>query len=313
MQRISALKMASIAISLCAATAISSPAQTVTTLANFSNNGSSPIGDLVQGFDGKFYGVTLYGPSRTGVGTVYDVSSSGTLSLLNKFQSYYGQNWLGYQGGLTLAASGNFYSSAPQGGTYGGGAIYEATPQGKVSALYNFCTHANSQGDCADGGIPMAGVIQAVNGNLYGTTYSGGAGTSNFGTIFELTLGGKLTTLYTFCTQNGCPDGQNPVGLLQAQDRNFYGITKTSGANGPYGTLFKMNGTGTLTTLYSFCSVKSVVGSDTECLDGYNPGTVVQGGNGNLYGSTLYGGAIPVRDASPAVAARSLRLLPRAN
>jgi uncharacterized repeat protein (TIGR03803 family) len=277
-------------LALCALTATSSPAQTVTTLADFSNNGYSPTGDLVQGFNGEFYGVTLYGPSSTGVGTVYDVTSSGTLSVLNKFQSYYGQNWLGYQGGLTLATNGNFYGSAPQGGTYGYGAIYQATSRGKLTALYNFCSQINSQGDCADGGDPSSGVIQAFNGNLYGTAYDGGAGTSNSGTIFALTLAGKLTTLYTFCTQTACLDGQNPVGLLQAQNQNFYGITSSGGLNGPYGTVFKMNGTGVLTTLYSFCSSKSVVNHDTECKDGNAPGTLVQGTDGNFYGTTLYGG-----------------------
>lgn len=289
MQPFSILKMASVAIALCAATAISSPAQTVTTLADFSISGYSPIGDLVQGFNGEFYGVTLSGPGRTGVGTAFDVTSSGKLSLLNRFQSYYGQNWLGYQGGLMLAANGNFYSSAPQGGTNGAGVIYELTPEGKLNALYNFCSQSNSQGDCADGGDPNAGVIQAANGNFYGTAYDGGV-SGDFGTIFELTPAGALTTLYTFCLQNGCFDGQNPAGLLQAQDGNFYGITTTGGANGPYGTVFKMNAKGVLTTLHSFCSQKNVVEKKTECEDGYESGTLVQGANGNFYGTTLYGG-----------------------
>ena len=282
-------KMASLAIVLCAASAISSPAQTVTTLADFSNNGYSPTGDLVQGFNGKFYGVTLYGPGRTGVGTVYDVTSTGTLSLLNTFQSFYGQNSLGYQGGLTLGVNGNFYGSAPQGGANGFGVIYQVTPAGKLRALYNFCSQLNTQGDCADGGVPSAGVLQAANGNLYGTAYNGGV-SGNFGTIFELTPAGTLTTLYTFCLQNGCLDGQNPAGLLQAQDGNFYGITTSGGANGAYGTVFKRNARGVLTTLHSFCSEKKVVGSETECVDGHQPGTLVQGANGNLYGTTIYGG-----------------------
>jgi len=86
MQRFNILKMACIAFAFCVTAAVSSPAQTVTSLADFSTNGYSPTGDLVQGFNGEFYGVTLYGPRRTGVGTFYDVTSSGTLSLPEHIQ-----------------------------------------------------------------------------------------------------------------------------------------------------------------------------------------------------------------------------------
>jgi uncharacterized repeat protein (TIGR03803 family) len=74
-----------------------------------------------------------------------------------------------------------------------------------------------------DGANPHAGVIQATDGNFYGTTVNGGA--NNFGTIFKLTPSGTLTTLYTFCSQTNCTDGDWGASLVQGADRNFYGTT----------------------------------------------------------------------------------------
>jgi uncharacterized repeat protein (TIGR03803 family) len=111
-------------------------------------------------------------------------------------------------------------------------------------------------------GVNPGGLVQATNGDLYGTTVGGGA--YGNGTVFRITPSGTLTTLYSFCAQSGCTDGANPVaGLVQATNGDFYGTTIGGGANnnsctynteGGCGTVFKITPSGTLTTLYSFCS-----------------------------------------------------------
>src|ERR1035437_89259 len=100
-------------------------------------------------------------------------------------------------------------------------------------------------------------VAQATNGDFYGTTQQGGANCvpDGCGTVFKITPGGMLTTLYSFCAQIGCTDGSIPyAGLIQATNGDLYGTTADGGANGNYGTIFKITPGGALTTLYSFCS-----------------------------------------------------------
>jgi uncharacterized repeat protein (TIGR03803 family) len=148
------------------------------------------------------------------------------------------------------------------------------------TTLYSFC----SQAECADGDAPAAGLVQATNGNFYGTTYYGGA--HGDGTVFEITVGGKLTTLYSFCSKAECTDGTAPeAGLLQATNGNFYGTTSDYGTVYGDGTVFEITAGGELTTLYSFCS-------KAECTDGTAPEAgLLQATNGNLYGTTEAGGA----------------------
>src|ERR1019366_7834316 len=132
--------------------------------------------------------------------------------------------------------------------------------------------------------------VQATNGYLYGTTEFGGAGPygSGGGTVFKITPSGTLTTVYSFCSQSGCADGDDPVaGLVQATDGNFYGTTDYGGAGkyGSGGTVFKITPSGKLTTLYSFCS-------QSRCTDGEYPyAALVQATNGDFYGTTYVGGA----------------------
>jgi uncharacterized repeat protein (TIGR03803 family) len=147
--------------------------------------------------------------------------------------------------------------------------------------LYNFC----SQSNCADGVEPYSGLVQATDGNYYGTTLAGGAYFGCFvgscGTVFKITPDGTLTTLHSF----DIADGANPqAGLIQATNGDFYGTTLYGGANGQ-GTIFKITPSGTLTTLYSFCA-------QVNCADGSVPQAgLIQGANGNFYGTTSGGGA----------------------
>src|SRR5579862_9458673 len=104
--------------------------------------------------------------------------------------------------------------------------------------------------DGANGKFPQSVLKQATDGDFYGTAQQGGA--HGYGTVFKITSGGTLTTLYSFCARSGCTDGEYPLGLIQATNGNFYGTTVNGGAHS-HGTVFKITPSGRLTTLYSFC------------------------------------------------------------
>jgi uncharacterized repeat protein (TIGR03803 family) len=282
------------AVVLWAAAEMILPAQTVTTLFSFGEtNGAQPLAGLVQGTDGYLYGTTQLGGincAPNGCGTVFKVSPGGTLKTLYSFCAFYqcldGATPLA---GLVQTASNEFYGTTIVGGSSsycpnspyspGCGTIFKITPQGALTVLYNFC----SQSGCADGAYPFAGLVQATNGDLYGTTDFGGA--NNAGTIFKITASGSLTTLYSFCSITGCADGAFPqAGLVQAANGDLYGTTTSGGANAT-GTVFKATLSGALTTLYSFCA-------QSGCTDGSYPHAgLVQAANEELYGTTASGGA----------------------
>lgn len=192
--------------------------------------------------------------------------------------------------GLVQGIDGDFYGTTAIGGSrrcapIGCGGIFRIDSQGTLTGL-------DFEG--ADGSLPEASLILATNGNFYGTTKNGGSGvpcgSTEFpgcGEIFEVAAAGKLMTLYSFlCTQTGCPEGFSPLAaLIQAADDNFYGTTFSggSGTNGG-GTVFKITPSGTLTTLYNFCT-------EANCADGYLLyAGLVQADDGNFYGATFEGG-----------------------
>jgi len=279
---------------LCAVTVITASAQTFTTLVSFiESEGQSPVGSLVQGFDGNLYGLTVFGGQHT-AGTVFRITPSGTLTRLYSFCSKTNcTDGRSPEGGLVLAPNGNFYGITAIGGADGSGTVFKITPSGMLTTLYNFCSKTN----CADGANPD-GLVRGTDGNLYGTTQVGGANNSSIcqnvgcGTVFKITLSGTLTTLHSFCSQTSCADGAIPyAGVVQATNGNFYGTTRQGGGNkicdagAGCGTVFKITGAGTLTTLYSFCS-------QTNCDDGaFSTAGLVQATNGNLYGTTFLGGS----------------------
>jgi uncharacterized repeat protein (TIGR03803 family) len=268
---------------LCAITAVSLTAQTFKSLASFNGtDGAGPQAGLVQATNGDLYGVTGGGGLNSS-GTVFKMTPRGALTTVYNFCSLAncadGSSPLG---ALVQATNGYLYGTTQQGGMYGGGTVFKITPSGSLTTLYSFCSPG-----CTDGANPFAGLIQASNGDLYGTTAAGGSGTGagGSGTIFKITPGGALTTLYTFCSQSLCADGSEPLaGLIQATNENFYGTTLAGGAHGE-GTIFKITPGGALTTLHSFCSRKG-------CSDGSNPeSALVQATNGDFYGTTAFGGA----------------------
>ena len=136
--------------------------------------------------------------------------------------------------GLIQTADGNLYGTTYYGGSHNYGTVFQLAPGGALTTLHRFCLSA-----CADGKYPYAGLVQATNGELYGTTSEGGANLS--GTIFKITPTGTFTTLYSFCSQPGCPDGSSPYGgLMQSTDGDLYGTTFYGGAN-KYGTIFRLS------------------------------------------------------------------------
>jgi uncharacterized repeat protein (TIGR03803 family) len=228
------------------------------------NNGMNPVAGLVQGSDGNFYGTTSAGGAY-GFGTIFRMTSAGALTTLVSFDD---QNGATPSPALTIGSDGNFYGTTENGGIYGLGTVFRMTLAGIFTNLYSF-TGGN------DGANPIPGVVQAADGNFYGTTYDGGADGS--GTLFEITSAGLLTTRYTF---TGSADGGNPwAGLVQASDGNLYGATQFAGTYG-FGTVFQLPPTGLLATMAQF-----------DGYDGGNPSAaLIQGKDGSLYGTTEGGG-----------------------
>jgi uncharacterized repeat protein (TIGR03803 family) len=254
----------------CATTAITMPAQTFTTLVNFSGtNGSGPAAPLGQGPDGNLYGTTAGGGAHNG-GTFFKMTPAGNLTTLYNFCSQTScTDGSGPNTELAQTITGKFYATTAGGGANGWGTVFEITPAGNLTTIYSFCSQAN----CADGSDPL-GVVLGANGDLYGVTQGGGTG--DLGTIFEVTPTGKLTTLYSFSAS----EGFLPLaGLVQATNGNFYGTASHGGSEGD-GTVFEITPAGNLTTLISF-----------DGSDGEGPSAaLVQAANGSFYGTTDLGG-----------------------
>jgi uncharacterized repeat protein (TIGR03803 family) len=290
-------RIACIVVVFCVVTAVASPAQTLTTIFSFSGTHGSYPGAIIQGTDGNFYGATQYGgtsidcPYSLGCGTIFKITPEGNLTTLYDFCSksscadgatpvgtlaqgtdgnFYGAT---LSGGANNAANCSFQSPAPRCGT-----VFRITPAGTLTTIYSFCAQAN----CADGFNPQAGLIQATNGNFYGTTWEkANSGEGAFGTVFELTPTGKLTTLHSF----NWTDGAAPVsGLLQANNGNIYGTTQEGGSLGN-GTIFEIAAAGTFGSLYSFAGHGLFEGSFTA------PNALIQAAHGSLYGTTYSGGS----------------------
>ncbi|HLZ42803.1 MAG TPA: choice-of-anchor tandem repeat GloVer-containing protein [Candidatus Sulfotelmatobacter sp.] len=262
-------------------------AQTYTTLTTFNGaNGDSPFYvSLVQGANGNFYGTTVTGGDIAtscsngqgfDCGTVFELTPGGNLTTIYTFcaQDNCADGLLPYSG-LTLGRDGNFYGTTSLGGTlFGEGTIYKVTPTGQLTTLYSFCSQLN----CTDGSYPIAGVVQASNGNFYGTTLQGGA--YNQGVVYQVSPGGTYKVLHSFCALTNCTDGSAPfAGLMQASNGALYGTTSAGGAHGA-GTVFAITPSGKFQTLHSF-----------DFTDGSGPTSVLlQTSNGAIYGTTVYGG-----------------------
>jgi uncharacterized repeat protein (TIGR03803 family) len=256
------------------AASLSFPAQSFAAILHTftGGDGDSPASTLASA-GGNYFGTTLYGGvggaggSRSGWGTVYEISATGSFSSLYKFTN--GADG-GTPSGLTYGTDGNFYGTTSKGGAHGFGTVFQLTGSGTLSTLYSF----NGSTD----GLGGAALVQGKDGNLYGTSTGGGSG---HGTLFEINASTHaFSTLHTF--GGGASDGAAPMsGLIQASDGNFYGTTSQGGSAGG-GTVFKMDQTGGVTVLHSFAYTDP---------SGFSPfAALVQGSDGSLYGSTYVGG-----------------------
>ena len=234
------------------------------------NDGSFPFGALIQGSDGNFYGTTSSGGANND-GTVFRITPAGLETVLYSFGGTPGDGAIP-RAGLILGSDGNFYGTTQIGGVNAYGTVFRITPAGVETVLYSF------GGPPGDGSAPFAALIQGSDGNFYGTTNGGGA--NFYGTVFMITPAGLETVLYSF---GGAPDGGNPfAALVQGSDGNFYGATQFDGANND-GTVFRITPAGVETVLYSFGASPS---------DGTRPQpTLIQGSDGNFWGTTTNGGA----------------------
>jgi|HubBroStandDraft_1064217.scaffolds.fasta_scaffold09340_2 uncharacterized repeat protein (TIGR03803 family) len=210
-------------------------------------------------------------PALAAVLALIGTAHSARAQTQTTVETFDGANGAYPYAGLIQATDGNFYGTTYGGGAHEGGTVYRVTPGGVATTLYSFCSQAN----CTDGTQPTAGLVQASDGDFYGTTYAGGA--SGRGTVFKVTANGTLTTLHSFAGR----DGAYPyAGLIQAANGDLYG-TALGGGTGGHGVVFRITRSGTLTTVHSF-----------NVTDGAAPyGGLVQATNGNLYGTTYGGGA----------------------
>jgi uncharacterized repeat protein (TIGR03803 family) len=273
------------------ATPTSSHAQTYSALYEFGGKTGDPAspqysGIIAQGRDGNLYSTapaTPVGGLCSFCGAVFKITPSGTLTVVYYFNDTAGSGYTPF-GGLTLGTDGNFYGTTHSGGNFNLGTVFKITAGGTLTKLYNFGT---CKYPCVDGSYPIAPPVQGSDGNFYGTTPFTTNGT-NDGMVYKITPAGKFTILYVF---NGSSGAFPNDPLIQGTDGNFYGTTTLGGktlgstcvvrsASFTCGTVFKMTPAGKVTFIYEF-----------DKTHGAGPiGPVIQGTDGNFYGTTSEGG-----------------------
>src|SRR5579863_2235686 len=250
-------------------------AQTFSTIYSFNggSDGSWPCGGVITDGQGTVYASTQFGGGGNNAGTVIELPLGRWERVLHSFQISDGQNPCS---ALFRAANGDIYGTTEYGGSNSGGVLFRLSA-GNFEVLHNF-------GASSDGAFPLAGVIADPIGNLYGTTAQGGAGAcpGGCGTVYRVDGSGNETVLYSF---HGADGAYPSAGLLRDTQGNLYGTTLAGGAHNTCqsgcGTVFKLDGSGQLTVLYSFMGGQ----------DGWYITTgLVRDTSGNLYGTTAGGG-----------------------
>ncbi len=273
---------------LLAASSASLYAQTYKVLYNYGNVSCDPkfpsnSGIISQGRDGELYSTTPTGGCNNN-GAAFKMSTSGTMTLLHSFKN--GVDGIGQQSGLTLGTNGTFWGTS-EGEDFNSGNIFFMSAAGVVTSFNNVLGGTGQ----VNGGQPIAPPAQGMDGNFYGMTTAGGNsalctyGNSGCGVIYKINPAGKFEVIHTFDQANGA-NPNDP--LLLGTDGNFYGTTFYGGTiNGKYngnGVVFRVTTQGAYTPIYVFCAQQG-------CLDGGQPaGGLVQGTDGNFYGTTVLGG-----------------------
>jgi len=250
-------------------------------------NGANPYAGLLRDASGDLFGTTLEGGDTScnapyGCGTVFKLDKTGKKeTVLHKFAGDPDGDFP--ESLLAEDKAGNLYGTTYLGGAHGLGAVFKIGKTGKEKVLYSFTGGS-------DGCFPDPGVTLDSAGNLYGVAFEGGSGFCNSGrgVVFKVDTAGKETVLHTF---SGGSDGANPFSVLVFDLKgDLYGTTQNGGSSGcggtGCGTVFKVSPNGDETVLYAFCSL-------SDCADGETPlfGPLVIDRAGNLYGTTITGGA----------------------
>jgi len=250
------------------------PAGHETVLYSFAGmDGEYPRASLLRDAQGNLYGTTASG-GAAGWGTVFKVDPSGTETVLYSFTGA-GDGGSPGLGALIMDAQGNLYGTTQAGGACCG-TVFKVDVTGSESVLYSFT------GTGGDGTLPTGGLVRDAAGNLYGTTEGGGqyGGPYGYGTVFKIDTTGKETVLHSF----NLTDGYDPwAGLMFDAQGNLYGTTRggSPGVAGGPGVVFKLSKKGSETVLHRF----------SRPHDGHGPtGGVVRDQQGNVYGTTSYGG-----------------------
>ncbi len=233
-----------------------------------SPDGASPVAPLVLDSKGNLYGTTQDGGADR-FGTVFKITPSGAETVFHSFPAN-SMDGAVPEAGLVMDSSGNLYGTTSSGGAHSVGTVFEVTSAGTETVLYSFTGGL-------DGGIPYGGLVLDSEGNLYGTTRSGGA--YHGGTVFELTPTGAETVWHSF---GHGTDGKFPyAGLVRDSNGNLYGTTMDGGTSG-LGTVFQISASGTETVLYSFAGTTGQDGA-------YANSSLIRDAAGNLYGTTVGG------------------------
>jgi uncharacterized repeat protein (TIGR03803 family) len=237
-------------------------------------DGWVPQGGLAQDADGNFYGTTYDGGDLScnppyGCGEVFKLDASNRLTVLYSFAGSTDGRFP--SSALVLDAAGNLYGTTASGGSASLGVVFKVDRNGNETVLHSFA-------GAPDGSSPFAGLLR-VGSSFFGTTATGG--TFGFGTVFKVdATSGKETVVYNF---TGGTDGVYPLGGLVADAQgNLYGSTSQGANTFVFGTVFKLDKSGSLTVLHSF----------TESDGKFPQGDLIRDAAGNLYGTAQLGGAL---------------------
>jgi uncharacterized repeat protein (TIGR03803 family) len=229
-------------------------------------DGGGPTTGVIRDLAGNLYGTALGGTSDSGV--VFKLDTTGHFTVLYTFTG--GADGDSPSSGVIRDSAGNFYGTTSRGGASGQGVVYKLDTASHETVLYSFTGGV-------DGGSPQNSLTSDSAGNLYGTTYSGGA--ANMGVVYKLDTAGQETVLHSF--RGGADGGTPEAGVIRDSAGNLYG-TASIGGKGGVGTVYQLDASGQETVLYSFPGVA----------DGAFPYAGAIGDSaGNLYGTTISGGA----------------------
>jgi len=207
---------------------------------------------LLQGADGNFYGTTSIGGKNPEDGTVFKMTPKGKLTIVFNFDGTHGA--YPYYGALIQGSDGNFYGTTYAGGSYGQGVVFKVTPQAALTVLHNFPDPDYPN----DGSGPMAGLVQATDGNFYGTTVEGG---TCCGVIFQITSTGAYSILYNFDAFHGASPESTP---MQHTNGKIYGLATGGGTYGQFGVVYSFDMG--LAPFVSLVSTTGKIGKTVEIL-----------------------------------------------